>query len=172
MSSWTWLALLVVPPVGVILYAVFARLLAEINVESLIVNVLAALGGAAVTFGGQYVKVLVTKGKEAREDKKSDLATRRQLSAEERKDRKDALDQMREVVKMYQADKDSDRKLIHDLRSELQASHNERVICEHVRRVQERRMARQDRRIDLLEEALSNAGIPVPQLPPESDDHE
>jgi hypothetical protein len=156
-------------PAGWLLYD---AVLANINVESMIVNVLAALGGAAVLFGGQYVKLLIARGKEGREDKKADLDVRKHQSAEDRKDRKDALDQMKEVVQMYKLDKESDRKLVHELRGELQASSNERAICEHIRKVQERRLARQERRLGQMEEALHRAGIVIPPLPPEPDDDE
>lgn len=78
--------------------------------------------------------------------------------------RKDAIAEWEAIVTGLKADRDSDRKLIHELRNDQQTLKNRLAVCEWDRDQIHQELA-------VYREALETAGIKIPPRPPASGRH-
>lgn len=114
--------------------------------------VIGAVGSAIVlvvgALGREWYKVAVARW--AAEDK-----AKRDTKNDQRKDRKEAIDEYREVVEIMRKDRESDRELIHDMRTEMGRLKNRLSICEWDREQLHEELAAH-------RFALEKAGITIP----------
>jgi hypothetical protein len=89
-----------------------------------------AVVGAVVLFltGGGLFKLLDWWSKEGERRRERNRKEQREDTAEERKQRKDAMDEAFRTIADLRADRDLDRKELHDLRDEFQTERVEHAV--------------------------------------------
>jgi hypothetical protein len=131
------------------------------------------IGTVLTLYGAYRVKLMIAQKdirKEEVEIRKEEVEVNDKTLGQRRKERRDAIDELRQVLKIYQDDKDKDRAEIHNLRGVLQKTSNELAICEHLRHGLERKIERREQRIEVLEQSLKKLGVQVSQQSEETDD--
>jgi hypothetical protein len=90
------------------------------------VVILGAVASFAVTVGGGlaawYLKIIQARS-----------AEQRKTAAEQRKDRKDTVGELYEILEVQRKDRADDRELIHALRDSLNQIQLKLAVCEHER---------------------------------------
>ena len=117
---------------GVLGVASAVAILAEVSVSDGAVT--GGVVGGIVVVGGALVSWWLRYRKESVETRatvtETDLKAEERRAALERKQRKDALDEWRQTVLDLRADREADRKLIHDLRDEFNAEKLKHVVTQ------------------------------------------
>lgn len=106
--------------------------------------ILGGLVGLVPTMVTQLLRVLDSR-------RKSEAENEQLERAHELSQRKSTFDEMSSVIAMLRQDRDSDRELIHDLRTDVQQMSNRLAVCEANRAEQDKKLAEQDKRIAAME---------------------
>jgi hypothetical protein len=93
--------------------------------------VLGAIGGFLTVAVPLYIKLRQDAGQRINEVEK-------RAQESQRKERRDAIAEWQQVVEDLRQDRESDRKLVHDLRGDLQLKDNQLAICNAQRQQAER----------------------------------
>jgi beta-phosphoglucomutase-like phosphatase (HAD superfamily) len=103
------------------------------------VAVAGAVGTLAVTVGGAliawYLKIVQARS-----------AEQRKTAAEQRKDRKDTVGELYDILEVQRKDRADDRELIHGLRDSLNQIQLKLAVCEHEREALTDRVAALEQR--------------------------
>ncbi len=94
---------------------------------------LGAVGAFLVTSVPLYLRIAADRRKAVAEKTKTSITADRQA-------RRDTIEEWKAVCETLREDRDSDRKLIHDLRDDLGAVSNRLAVCEATRAAQEKRL--------------------------------
>jgi hypothetical protein len=128
--------------------------------------VISAVGGAVVlvvgALGGWYLKILAARADIASRQREADERAKKDGQANDRKARKDTLEELYEILAVQRKDREDDRQLIHGLRNDMVAANHKLAICEHDREQLQWQADENRAEIDELRTALVEAGIRVP----------